>query len=147
MFCDTFREWCEAKGTAPDLALQELGLSASALHSWKTHIPSRAALPKMAEYFGLDMQTVCDGVKDHLRQRPGYAPKICTGEAVSHDNVVMTRITMEYFPELPVPWAFRVISKERLVSEEEIAAHKAKTIALAAPVAVPILRHLYGDEP
>lgn len=142
MFCDTFREWCETKGTAPDLALQELGLSASALHSWKTHIPNRAALPKMAEYFGLDMQTVCDAAREHYLQRPGYKPEIYTVETVARNGTVMTRSTYEYIPQLPMPWACRRLTAERLVSDEYMANYKARTIAMAAPDAVPILRRM-----
>ena len=142
MLYDAFLSWCEAKGVTPQQATAELGLCESSPKEWRTHAPGKKVLPRLAAYFGMDMQTVCDAAREHYLQRPGYKPEIYTMETVARNGTVMTRSTYEYIPQLPMPWACRRLTAERLVSDEYMANYKARTIAMAAPDAIPILRRM-----
>lgn len=145
MFYDDFLNWCRARDTTPAQAAKELGVLEATVRSWNMRLPGKAALARIADHFGLEMQTVCDAAREHLLQRPGYRPEIFTGEGCDRTGRVLTRVTTEFFPELPMPWAMRTVCVEHLQTDAERAAYKARLIARAAPEAVPILKHIYGD--
>ena len=145
MFYDAFTGWCRAKGVSAAQAAEGIGIHPKSVDSWKTRVPVKSALPRIEAYFGIGMETVCDAAREHLLQRPGYTPQILTGETADNTGRVLTRVQMEFFPELPMPWAMRTKAVEHLISDEERAEHKARVMAAAAPEAIPILRKIYGE--
>ena len=57
-FSQMFKELCKSKGVSQKQALQEMGMNRNAAQPWSHGMPGADALKKIAEYFGMSMDTL-----------------------------------------------------------------------------------------
>lgn len=60
-FSDTFKFLCKEKGITQKRALEDMGLGRNAAQKWTTGHPSYEAIQKIANYFGVSIDSLLDG--------------------------------------------------------------------------------------
>lgn len=62
MFFDTFCQLCKNKGVSPNGAAKELSIASGTVSEWKKgRVPQNATLLKIADYFGVPVDTLLEG--------------------------------------------------------------------------------------
>ncbi len=86
-FSQTFKKLCKSKGVSQKQALEDMKMNRNAVQPWSRGMPGADALQKIAEYFGVSM--------DSLLGREQKNPATEIGNGISEKKAELVKRVMQ----------------------------------------------------